>query len=155
MRSNKKLDECSATWYYIIVTNKYHSKNKNEKENKHMSARVVETTFKARETLRITTATNITPLKDVPDGKEFTYYGHVVQEIVNETTGETFNSVTVKVGDDEYIATRSEFFLRTLQEIIETINSFADDEDADEPIIIKIQHLKSKKGNSFATCSLA
>lgn len=120
-----------------------------------MSARVVETTFKARETLRITTATNITALKDIPDGKEYTYYGHVVQEIVNETTGETFNSVTVKVGEDEYIATRSEFFLRTLQEIIETINSFADDEDADEPIIIKIQHLKSKKGNSFATCSLA
>lgn len=120
-----------------------------------MSARVVETTFKARETLRITTATNITPLKDIPDGKEYTYYGHVVQEIVNETTGETFNSVTVKVGEDEYIATRSEFFLRELEEIIETINTFPDDEDADQPIIIKIRHLKSKKGNIFATCSLA
>lgn len=120
-----------------------------------MSAKVVETTFKARETLRITTATNITPLKDVPDGKEFTYYGHVVQEIVNENTGERFKSVTVKVGEDEYIATRSEFFLRALDEIIETIDSFSDDEEEDEPIILKVQHLKSKKGNIFATCSLA
>ena len=120
-----------------------------------MSARVIETTFKARETLRITTATNITPLKDIPDGTEFQYYGHVIQEIVNENTGETFNSVTVKTGDNEYIATRSEFFLKALQEIIETINSFPDDEESDEPIILKIEHLKSKKGNSFATCSLA
>ena len=122
---------------------------------KSMSARVIETTFKARETLRITTATNITPLKDIPDGKEFTYYGHVVQEIINENTGEKFNSVTVKVGEDEYIATRSEFFRRALYEIIDTINEFPDEEESDEPMILKVQHLKSKKGNSFATCSLA
>lgn len=120
-----------------------------------MSARVTETTFKARETLRITTATNVTPLKDIADGSEFNYYGHVVQEIVNESTGETFESVTVKVGENEYIATRSEFFIKALQEIIETINSFGEDEDKDEPIILRVQHLKSKKGNMFATCCLA
>lgn len=118
-----------------------------------MAARVIETTFGARETLRVTTAQNVTPLKEVTDGTEVHYIGHVIQEITNETTGEVFQSVTIKT-EDGYLATRSEFFIKALSEIIETIANFSNEDD-DEPIVLRIVHRKSKKGNLFATCELA
>lgn len=118
-----------------------------------MAARVIETTFKARETLRVTTASNVTPLKEIADGTEVHYLGHVIQEITNESTGEIFQSITVKT-EEGYLATRSEFFIKALSEIIETIANFSDEDD-DEPIILRITHKKSKKGNLFATCELA
>lgn len=118
-----------------------------------MAARVIETTFKARETLKVTTAQDVTPLKEVQDGTELDYIGHVIQEITNEKTGEVFKSITIKT-ESGYYATRSEFFIRALSEIIDTIADFPDDED-DEPIILRIVHRKSKNGNLFATCELA
>ena len=118
-----------------------------------MALRVKETTFSARQTLRITTATDAVPMKDVPDGTELHYLGHVKTEITNESTGEIFDSIVVKTEDGLY-ATRSASFMKALDEIIETISTFGDDDDT-EPIILTVKKLKSKNGNTFVTCQLA
>lgn len=113
---------------------------------------VKETTFSARDTLRITSATDAIPMKEVPDGTEINYIGHVIAEITNETTGEVFESVVVKAEDGALYATRSDTFRKALVEIIDTISKFED--DSEEPIILKVKHLKSRSGNTFVTCQL-
>lgn len=119
-----------------------------------MSAKVIETTMNGRETLKLTSAQNVTALKDVENGTEIEYVGHCIQEIVNEKTGETFSSLLLKTADGSIVATRSDVFINSLHTIIETLNSFADPDD-DEPVILRVVHAKSKKGNMFVTCELA
>lgn len=118
-----------------------------------MALKVKETTFSARDTLRITSATDAIPMKEVPDGTEINYVGHVVTEITNETTGEVFDSIVVKSEDGTLYATRSDSFRKALLEIIDTIAEFGEDDG--EPIILTVKHLKSKSGNVFVTCQLA
>lgn len=118
-----------------------------------MALKVKETTFSARDTLRITSATDAIPMKEVPDGTEINYVGHVVTEITNETTGEVFDSIVVKSEDGTLYATRSDSFRKALIEIIDTIAEFGEDDN--EPIILTVKHLKSKSGNVFVTCQLA
>lgn len=118
-----------------------------------MSLKVKETTFSARDTLRITSATDAIPMKEVPDGTEINYVGHVITEITNETTGEVFDSIVVKSEDGTLYATRSDSFRKALIEIIDTIAEFGDDDN--EPVILTVKHLKSKSGNVFVTCQLA
>ena len=119
-----------------------------------MASKVKETTFGARDTLRITSSMDIVGLKDVEDGTEIEYCGHVVQEIVNENTGEVFESTLVKAADGKIYATRSESFKKTLDEILACIAQFGESE-REEPIILTIRKAKSKNGNTFVTCSLA
>lgn len=118
-----------------------------------MSLKVKETTFSARDTLRITSATDAIPMKEVPDGTEINYTGHVITEITNDSTGEVFDSIVVKAEDGTLYATRSDSFRKVLLEIIDTISEFGDDDG--EPIILKVKHLKSRSGNTFVTCQLA
>lgn len=118
-----------------------------------MALKVKETTFSARDTLRITSATDAVPMKDVPDGTELHYIGYVKTEITNESTGEIFDSIVIKTEDGSLYATRSASFMRALEEILETIADFGEDDL--EPIILTVKHLKSKNGNTFVTCQLA
>lgn len=115
--------------------------------------KVKETTFSARDTLRITSANDAIAMKEVPDGTEINYIGHVITEITNESTGEVFESIVVKAEDGALYATRSDSFRKALLEIIDTISEFGDDDG--EPIILKVKHLKSRSGNTFVTCQLA
>ena len=119
-----------------------------------MASKVKETTFGARDTLRITSSMDTVALKDVEDGTEIEYCGHVVQEIVNESTGEVFESILVKAADGKIYATRSESFKKALDEILTCIAEFGESEN-EEPIILSIRKAKSKNGNTFVTCSLA
>lgn len=118
-----------------------------------MALKVKETTFSARDTLRITSSSDAIPMKDVLDGTEINYVGHVITEITNERTGEVFDSIIVKEDDGTLYATRSASFMRALEEILETIADFGEDDL--EPIILTVKHLKSKNGNTFVTCQLA
>lgn len=115
-----------------------------------MSAVVLATTFTKRETLKLTTRDDATPLKDVAAGTVIKYEGHVVQEIVNEETGERFNSVLVKSGDTIY-ATRSASFMKRLGEIVELLA----DDDSGEDIMLRIVKGRAKSGNQFTSCALA
>ena len=118
-----------------------------------MALKVKETTFSARDTLRITSANDAIPMKEVPDGTEINYIGHVITEITNESTGEVFDSIVIKAEDGTLYATRSDSFRKALLEIIDTIAEFGEDDE--EPIILTVKHLKSKSGNVFVTCQLA
>lgn len=117
-----------------------------------MAARVKKTTFgTSRATARITTRKDVTPMKEVQDGTEINLSGYVIQEITNEETGEIFDSILVADDQGNVYATRSATFIRDLEEIMSIIES----DDSDEPVIIRLSHGKSKKGQVFATCSLA
>lgn len=114
-----------------------------------MSARVIESSYESkRDIARLTTSNSATPLKKVADGAEIEYDGYVIQEITNELTGETFNSILIKSKDGTIYATRSESFIRSLREILDIC---ADDED---PIVLRVERLESNKGNEFITCAL-
>lgn len=123
-----------------------------------MSAKVVEASenLTAREILKVTSRTDATVLKDVETGTIIPYIGYVKQEIVNEETGEAFTSIVVlsekdDSGENKLYATRSESFMKALDNILEVL---ADNNDKD-PFSIRISHQKSKNGREFVTCSLA
>ena len=118
-----------------------------------MSAKVITSTFKTtRETAKVTTRDDVISIKNVQDGTEIQVVGYVKQEIVNENTGEIFNSVLILASDNKVYATRGKTFMRRLDEIIDIIS---DEPESDEPFIIRISHGTSRSGNKFATCSLA
>lgn len=117
-----------------------------------MSAKVIETTFTPRQTLKWTSYNGTIPMKEVPDGTEVEYSGYIIQEICNEKTGEVFESILLVTASGDCYATRSEFFRNTLRQIIDCINDFCEEDS--EPILIRIVKAKSKKGNEFMTCEL-
>lgn len=123
-----------------------------------MSARVVKASenLTAREILKVTSRTDATVLKDVETGSIIPYNGYVKQEIVNEETEEIFTSIIViseknDSGEHKLYATRSESFIKALDNILEVL---AENNDTD-PFSIRISHQKSKNGREFVTCSLA
>lgn len=123
-----------------------------------MSAKVIKSSegLTARQILGITSRSDATPLKDVEHGTVIPYCGFIEQEIVNEANGEVFNSVLLiskpdEKGDRKIYATRSESFIRSLYEIIDTLQEMNDT----DPFSVKIEKLKSKNGREFVTCSLA
>lgn len=124
-----------------------------------MSARVVETSKnfdgKPREILKITSRKDAIPMKDVSSNSIIPYCGYIEQEIINENTGEKFNSILLvsEVNEDginELYATRSESFKRAFYEIVETL----EDQGDNEPFSLQIMKLKSKNGREFITCNL-
>lgn len=116
-----------------------------------MSAKVLESTYTGRNTLKITTRDDAVPMKEVPPGTELLYEGHVIQEIVNEQNGEVFQSIVVKTTDGKLYATRSESFIKKIHEIMEIVK----DDPSDEPLILMITKGKSKNGREFVSCALA
>lgn len=123
-----------------------------------MSAKVIKSSegLTARQILGVTSRSDATPLKEVEHGTVIPYCGFIEQEIENEATGEVFISVLLisepdENGDHKIYATRSESFIRSLYEIIDTLREMNDT----DPFSVKIEKLKSKNGREFVTCSLA
>lgn len=123
-----------------------------------MSAKVIKSSsnLSAREILKTTSRVDATPLKEVDAGFKFPYYGFVEQEIVNDNTGEIFNSIIVisepdETGERKLYATRSESFMKALYEILDVLEEMGDE----DPFELRISKMKSKAGREFVTCSLA
>ena len=124
-----------------------------------MSAKVVKTSKnfegKAREILKITSRNDAIPMKDISNNSIIPYCGFVEQEIVNENTGEVFNSILVvsepnEDGIKKLYATRSDSFKSALYEIVNALEESGDTDD----FSIQIMKLKSKNGREFITCNL-
>ena len=68
-----------------------------------MSAKVLEASegLTARQILGFTSRNDAMPLKEVENGTVIPYCGHILQEIVNESTGEAFESMLLISEPDE------------------------------------------------------
>lgn len=123
-----------------------------------MSAKVLNASdnLTARQILGFTSRNDATPLKEVEKGTVIPYCGHILQEIVNENTGEVFESLLIISEPDEsgmkkLYATRSESVKKSLEGIIDTLKDMGDS----DPFSISVDKLKSKNGREFITVSLA
>lgn len=123
-----------------------------------MSAKVIKTSegLTARKVLSYTSRNDAIPMKELAKGTIIPFKGYIEQEIVNENTGEVFNSLLIisepdETGYDALYATRSESVMRSLSDIIETLNDMGDT----DPFSVKVDKLKSKNGREFITLSLA
>lgn len=132
--------------------------NINKKENENMSAKVIKTSegLTARKVLSYTSRNDAIPMKELAKGTIIPFKGYIEQEIVNENTGEVFNSLLIisepdESGYDTLYATRSESVKRSLSDIIDTLTDMGDT----DPFSVKVDKLKSKNGREFITLSLA
>lgn len=123
-----------------------------------MSAKVIRSSenLTAREILKVTSRVDAVPLKEVDNKTIIPFYGFVEQEIINENTGEVFTSMLVvsepaEDGERKLYATRSESFVKALDNIMEVLSEMGDT----DPFSIQISKQKSKAGREFVTCSLA
>lgn len=123
-----------------------------------MSAKVIKTSegMSARKVLSYTSRNDATPMKELAKGTIIPFKGYIEQEIVNESTGEVFNSLLIisepdESGYDALYATRSESVKRSLSDIIDTLTDMGDT----DPFSVKVDKLKSKNGREFITLSLA
>lgn len=124
-----------------------------------MSSKVIKSSnnLSAREILKTTSRVDATPLKEVETGCKIPFYGFVEQEIINDNTGEVFNSIIVisepddETGERKLYATRSESFTKALYEILDVLDEMGDT----DPFDIRIAKMKSNAGREFITCSLA
>jgi hypothetical protein len=123
-----------------------------------MSAKVIKTSegMSARKVLSYTSRNDAIPMKELAKGTIIPFKGYIEQEIVNESTGEVFNSLLIisepdESGYDALYATRSESVMRSLSDIIDTLTDMGDT----DPFSVKVDKLKSKNGREFITLSLA
>lgn len=123
-----------------------------------MSAKVIKTSegMSARKVLSYTSRNDAIPMKELAKGTIIPFKGYIEQEIVNESTGEVFNSLLIisepdESGYDALYATRSESVMRSLSAIIDTLTDMGDT----DPFSVKVDKLKSKNGREFITLSLA
>lgn len=123
-----------------------------------MSAKVIKTSegMSARKVLSYTSRNDAIPMKELAKGTIIPFKGYIEQEIVNESTGEVFNSLLIisepdESGYDALYATRSESVMRSLSGIIDTLTDMGDT----DPFSVKVDKLKSKNGREFITLSLA
>lgn len=123
-----------------------------------MSAKVIKTSegLTARKVLSYTSRNDAIPMKEIVKGTIIPFKGYIEQEIVNENTGEVFNSLLIisepdESGCDVLYATRSESVMRSLSDIIDTLTNMGDT----DPFSVKVDKLKSKNGREFITLSLA
>lgn len=123
-----------------------------------MSAKVIKTSegMSARKVLSYTSRNDAIPMKELAKGTIIPFKGYIEQEIVNENTGEVFNSLLIisepdESGYDALYATRSESVMRSLFDIIDTLTGMGDT----DPFSVKVDKLKSKNGREFITLSLA
>lgn len=115
-----------------------------------MSVAVKESSFaNKRDIMKLTTRTDVTPLKDVAPNTIINVKGYVISEICNEQTGEVFDSITfVDKNTDEAFATRSTTFMSQFLDI------WCDLQGDGEDIEIAIVKGKTKKNNDYITCKL-
>lgn len=123
-----------------------------------MSAKVIKTSegMSARKVLSYTSRNDAIPMKELAKGTIIPFKGYIELEIVNEKTGEVFNSLLIisepdESGYDALYATRSESVMRSLSDIIDTLTDMGDT----DPFSVKVDKLKSKNGREFITLSLA
>ena len=123
-----------------------------------MSAKVIKTSegMSARKVLSYTSRNDAIPMKELAKGTIIPFKGYIEQEILNEYTGEVFNSLLIisepdESGYDALYATRSESVMRSLSDIIDTLTDMGDT----DPFSVKVDKLKSKNGREFITLSLA
>lgn len=123
-----------------------------------MSAKVIKTSegMSARKVLSYTSRNDAIPMKELAKGTIIPFKGYIELEIVNECTGEVFNSLLIisepdESGYDALYATRSESVMRSLSDIIDTLTDMGDT----DPFSVKVDKLKSKNGREFITLSLA
>lgn len=123
-----------------------------------MSAKVIKTSegMSARKVLSYTSRNDAIPMKELDKGTIIPFKWYIEQEIVNESTGEVFNSILIisepdESGYDALYATRSESVMRSLFAIIDTLTGMGDT----DPFSVKVDKLKSKNGREFITLSLA
>lgn len=124
-----------------------------------MSAKVIKTSegLTARKVLSYTSRNDAIPMKELAKGTIIPFKGYIEQEIINENTGEVFNSLLIisepddESGCDALYATRSESVMRSLSNIIDTLTDMGDT----DPFSVKVDKLKSKNGREFITLSLA
>lgn len=123
-----------------------------------MSAKVIKTSegLTARKVLSYTSRNDAIPMKELATGTIIPFKGYIEQEIVNENTGEVFNSLLIisepdESGYDTLYATRSGSVMRSLSDIIDTLTDMGDT----DPFSVKVDKLKSKNGREFITLSLA
>lgn len=123
-----------------------------------MSAKVIKTSegMSARKVLSYTSRNDAIPMKELAKGTIIPFKGYIEQEIVNENTGEVFNSLLIisepdESGYDALYATRSESVMHSLFDIIDTLTGMGDT----DPFSVKVDKLKSKNGREFITLSLA
>lgn len=123
-----------------------------------MSAKVIKTSegMSARKVLSYTSRNDAIPMKELAKGTIIPFKGYIELEIVNELTGEVFNSLLIisepdESGYDALYATRSESVMRSLSDIIDTLTDMGDT----DPFSVKVDKLKSKNGREFITLSLA
>lgn len=123
-----------------------------------MSAKVIKTSegMSARKVLSYTSRNDAIPMKELAKGTIIPFKGYIEMEILNESTGEVFNSLLIisepdESGYDALYATRSESVMRSLFDIIDTLTDMGDT----DPFSVKVDKLKSKNGREFITLSLA
>lgn len=123
-----------------------------------MSAKVIKTSegMSARKVLSYTSRNDAIPMKELAKGTIIPFKGYIELEILNESTGEVFNSLLIisepdESGYDALYATRSESVMRSLSDIIDTLTDMGDT----DPFSVKVDKLKSKNGREFITLSLA
>ena len=123
-----------------------------------MSAKVIKTSegMSARKVLSYTSRNDAIPMKELAKGTIIPLKGYIEMEILNESTGEVFNSLLIisepdESGYDALYATRSESVMRSLSDIIDTLTDMGDT----DPFSVKVDKLKSKNGREFITLSLA
>lgn len=123
-----------------------------------MSAKVIKTSegLTARKVLSFTSRNDALPMKEIEKGTIIPYEGFIEQEIVNESTGEIFESLLLisepdETGTNKLYATRSDSVKKSLFEIIDTLKEMGDS----DPFSVKVDKLKSKNGREFITLSLA
>lgn len=123
-----------------------------------MIAKVIKTSegLTARKLLSYTSRNDVMPMKEVAKGTIIPFKGFIEQEIVNESTGEVFNSLLIisepdDSGYDTLYATRSQTVMHSLYGIIDTLTDMGDT----DPFSVKVDKLKSKNGREFITLSLA
>ena len=123
-----------------------------------MSAKVLEASegLTARQILGFTSRNDAIPMKEDEKRTVIPYCGHILQEMVNESTGEVIESMLLISEPDEngvkkLYATRSESVKKSLKEIISTLKDMGDN----DPFSVSVDKLKSKNGREFITLSLA
>ena len=108
---------------------------------------------------RITTRDDAISMKTLENGTVIKMCAYVKQEVSKDMPGtdpETFMSILVLDADGALYATRSDTFMRKIDEIMEL---FVDEETGElpdisaDPIPIKITKQTARSGNTFVSCA--
>ena len=125
-----------------------------------MAAKFVSSSLTDKKAIaRITTRDDAISMKTLENGTIIQMAAYVKQEVTKDMPGnvpETFMSILVLDANGTLYATRSDTFMRKIEEIMEL---FVDEETGEmpdlmaEPISIKITKQTAKSGNTFVSCA--